>query len=272
MFSRYTGRAWDEQFLPRLTHEEVEALDKEDALVVLPIGAVEQHGSHLPVATDMLIGEASITKAFEALPPNSNIWLIPPLSYGKSNEHIDYSGTVTLSAKTLQAVLEDIGASLHRSGFRKLVLYNSHGGNVDLLNMMAREIHVETGMAVFVTSSGSPNVTDLFTEKELKWGIHGGDVETSMVMATKPDWVHMNRAVCEFPPLEDGGTIGLAGAKVRLAWKINELTDGGTAGDATLASAEKGMAVIDRSAVEMAEALLEMARFQIGERTKERTS
>lgn len=263
MFTRYEGKAWDEHFLPRLTYQEVKALKKGDALVVLPIGAVEQHGAHLPVATDMLIGEASITKAFEALTPGSNIWLIPPLSYGKSNEHIDFPGTLTLTAKTLQAVLEDIGDSLARSGFKKLALYNSHGGNVDLLNVMAREIHVKTGMTVFVTSSGTGNVKDVFSEEELKWGIHGGDVETSMVMAMKPEWVHMDKAVCEFPPLRDTKHIGLIGAKARLAWKVNELSYGGTAGDATKAASEKGDTVYLRSAEEMAEALEEMAAFEM---------
>lgn len=263
MFTRYVGKAWDDHFLPRLTYQEVKALDKEDALVVLPIGAVEQHGAHLPVATDMLIGEASITKTFEALSRGNNIWLIPPLAYGKSNEHIDFPGTLTLTSSTLQAVLEDIGDSLARSGFQKLVLFNSHGGNLDLLQVMAREIHVKTGMAVFVTSSGTSNIKDVFTEEELKWGIHGGDVETSMVMAMKPGWVHMDKAVCEFPPLKNTKYIGLAGAKVRLAWKVNELSVGGTAGDATKATPEKGNVVYARSAEEMAEALEEMAAFDL---------
>ncbi|PYZ94756.1 creatininase [Salipaludibacillus keqinensis] len=262
MFTRFEGKAWEEKFLPRLSYKEVEELNKEDALIILPIGAVEQHGSHLPLMTDSLISEASITKTMEHVAPDSNIWLIPPLSYGKSNEHVDFPGTISLSSTHLQGIILDIARSLSRSGFRRLVLYNSHGGNVDLLNMVAREIHIETDMMVFITSSGSSNIGDIFTEEELEWGIHGGDVETSMVMAVKPSWVHEELRTSEFPPIKDHAYLSLKN-KVRVAWKINDLSKGGTAGDATKATAEKGEIVLLRSAEEMAEALEEMATFEI---------
>ncbi|WP_416148675.1 creatininase family protein [Salipaludibacillus sp. HK11] len=262
LFTRYEGNAWEEYFLPRLSFKEVQEMDKENALIVLPIGAVEQHGSHLPLMTDSLIGEASITKTMEYLTPDSNIWLIPPLSYGKSNEHLDFPGTISLSSANLQGVIIDIARSLSRSGFRRLVLFNSHGGNIDLLNMVAREIHIETEMMVFITSSGSADKSDIFTEEELKWGIHGGDVETSMIMAVKPSWVREEYLTAEFPPLKEFDYLSLKG-KVRIAWKINDLSKSGIAGNATKATPKKGEIVFIRSAEEMAIALKEMAEFEI---------
>lgn len=267
MFMRYEGKAWEEHFLPRLTYKQVQEMDKENALIILPIGAVEQHGSHLPLMTDALIGEASIARTMEYVAPESNIWLIPPLAYGKSNEHLDFPGTITLSASNLQNVIIDIARSLNRSGFRRLLLYNSHGGNLDLLNMTAREIHIETGMMVFITSSGSENISDMFSEEELEWGIHGGDVETSMVMAVKPEWVRQEFLTKEFPPLKNFKYVSLK-KKVRVAWKINDISMSGIAGDSTKASPEKGEVVFTRSAEEMAKAMEEICAFEVDQLEK----
>lgn len=105
--------------------------------------------------------------------------------------------------------------------------------------MVAREIHIETGMMVFITSSGSADTTDVFSEEELKWGIHGGEVETSVIMAVKPSWVREDYLTAEFPPLKDFNYLSLK-SKVRVAWKINDLSKSGIAGDATKATPEKG--------------------------------
>src|SRR5690606_19187439 len=138
-FLRYEGKAWNERFLPRMTFQQVEQLAKEDAVVILPIGSVEQLGPHMPLMTDALIGEALLTQAFEMLPQEAPLWLLPPIAYGKSNEHIGFAGTISLSAATLEAVLKDIAQSVKNSGFRKLLLFNTHGGNVDLMNVVIRD-------------------------------------------------------------------------------------------------------------------------------------
>ena len=170
MTVRYSGKAWDTHFLPRLSKLEVAAIPKETALVVLPVGATEQHGPHLPVFTDTLIGEGFMTATFNHLPDDANIWLLPALPYGKSTEHMNHPGTITLSAQTLMAVLLDIAMSLKRSGFQKLAFYNTHGGNVDVLDMMGREIRVATGLAVFNLNFGSHNTSEgIISSREKIW-------------------------------------------------------------------------------------------------------
>lgn len=122
-----------ERFLPYLTTEDVRALDKERAAVVLVIGAIEQHGPHLPTGTDLALGASILTLAVERLDPSVQLWVLPPLAYGRSVEHEGFAGTVTLSQETLSAIVHDIASSVARSGFRRLVLFNSHGGNLSVL-------------------------------------------------------------------------------------------------------------------------------------------
>ncbi|TDG00538.1 creatininase family protein [Paenibacillus piri] len=256
------GKAWDRCFFPRLSKLEVEQLRKDDALMVLPVGAVEQHGPHLPVFTDTLISETVLTEAFEQLPYDANIWLLPAVPYGKSTEHLGHPGTISLSATTLMAVVMDIAKSLRQSRFEKLVLVNTHGGNADLLNMMAREIRIETGMAVFrLDPGGLGSVDEWIAPDEKKYGIHGGDVETSLVLAAQPDWVRMELAPAEFPRFPESRFLQLRNKA--FAWVMNDLSRSGISGDASRATAEKGEAMVKRYGEHVAAALLEMARFDM---------
>lgn len=260
---RYEGKAWEERFLPRLSSLQVKELPKDDALVVLPVGAIEQHGWHLPVMTDSLIGEALLTDTLELLSEQANVWLLPPVSYGKSNEHLDFSGTFSLSSDTLLRVLLDIGESTRRNGFRRLLLFNTHGGNVDLLNVAAREIRATTGLMVFYVNPHSLEAArGVVSEEELEYGIHGGDIETSMVMAVKPDWVRPELAISEIPNVAGLDYLTLEGS-IRFAWVMSDISRTGIAGDATLATAEKGKLILDRSAAELAKAMEELCRFDI---------
>ncbi|UOQ49906.1 creatininase family protein [Gracilibacillus caseinilyticus] len=267
--TRYQGEAFEKRFLPRLTTEEVKQLSKEDALVVLPIGAVEQHGPHMPIYTDTLIAEGVLTEAFQHFSEGDNIWLLPPIPYGKSTEHLKMAGTMTLSASTLQAVVMDIAKSVSESGFNRLVLFNSHGGNHDLLNMVSREIRIETGMMVFrLNSSDGSLVADLVPEEERVFGIHGGDVETSMVLDMKENWVHPALSPKEFVGLpEDNKHLYLKGS-CYFAWVIHDISETGMAGDATQATKEKGGEINRRSAQYVAEALIEMSKFNIDQLQK----
>lgn len=265
MFKRYEGVAWEESFLPRLSSPEIKALPKENALVILPVGAVEQHGPHMPVMTDALIGEAVLTRTLEQLPKESNIWLLPPLAYGKSNEHLDFAGTISLSASTLLNVLLDIAASLKRSGFRRLLLLNTHGGNMDLLYVAAREIRILTDLMVFYISPGSlVDISDLCSEEEREYGIHAGDYETSLVMAVKPNWVHPDRRVKEIPDVAGYQYLTLEG-KIRFAWTMSDISESGVSGDATQATAEKGEIILRRIASKLARALQEISTFEIAD-------
>lgn len=266
MFQRYEGSAWEERFLPRLTSRQVKELPKEEALVILPLGAVEQHGDHLPVMTDALIGEATLTQALEKIDevePGAQIWMLPPISYGKSIEHLGRAGTISLSASTLQSVVMDIAQSLKISGFRRLLLFNTHGGNTDLLNVAAREIRIATGMTVFHLGPGSLNVAeDLLTAEEREYGIHGGDYETSVVMAIKPNWVQEQWRVAEFPSMSDYEFLTLEG-KIRFAWVMDDISASGIAGDATRATKEKGEIIQARVTDILAKAFVELSKFEI---------
>lgn len=263
MFSRYEGLTWEKRFLPRLTRKQIGELPKEKALVILSIGAVEQHGDHMPVMTDALIGEATLTGAVEKLGEDEQVWIIPPIAYGKSNEHIGIPGTIALSASTLAAMVTDIARSLQASGFRRLLLFNTHGGNMDLLNVVAREIRISTGMMVFYLSPGSLNAAaDLMPPEELEFGIHGGDYETSIVMHLKPDWVQEEYRVCEMPRMERYNYLTLE-SKIRFAWKMNDISKSGILGDATAATKEKGALIQERVTDLLAEAFAELSRFEI---------
>ncbi|MGG3643838.1 creatininase family protein [Bacillus gobiensis] len=260
--SRYQGIAFEKRFLPRLTTMQIKEMPKEDALLVLPIGATEQHGPHLPVYTDTLLGEGLLNLAFTHL-ENENVWLLPPIPYGKSNEHFGLAGTITLSAATLQAVVMDIAKSVSESGFKKIVLFNSHGGNHDLLNMMAREIRIETGLMVFRLNSTAFDVTsEVISEKEQKFGIHGGEVETSMVLDLKESWVQMKYSTREFPKLDEDSSIYLKGG-CYFAWLTNDISESGIAGDASLGTKQKGEQFNEKLGIKIAKVLLEMSHFDL---------
>jgi creatinine amidohydrolase len=261
MEKRYSGKAWNENFLPRLTTKEMSQLPKDDAMVVLPIGATEQHGAHLPVFTDTILAETVIAKTFEYLPEKSNIWTLPVLPFSKSNEHSNWSGTITLSFQTMQNVLMDIAKSLNRSGFNRLVIFNTHGGNGDLIKMMAREIRLETGMQVFYLFIGAlPLDPDLFSEREIKYGIHGGDFETSLLLHSYPEWVHMELADSDFSSSIENAAY-LKYQQGNVSWIIDDISASGICGDARNAQPEKGEATYLLQAQLMAKMLLEMGSF-----------
>ena len=263
MMHQYEGTAWEEHFLPRLTSRKIAEMPKERALVILPVGAVEQHGPHLPIYTDTLVGEATLAQALGHVSLETEIWVLPPVCYGKSNEHAGLPGTISLSAATLHGIVMDIAESLRTSGFKKLLLFNTHGGNVDLLNTAAREIRIRTGLTVFYLSPSSLNVAaDLLEAEELKFGIHGGDYETSVVLAIKPEWVDMKLAPNEIPVMSGYEFLTLEG-KIRFAWKISDISASGVVGNATVATADKGRIIQERTVAILAKALSELCSFEI---------
>ncbi|MCP3760944.1 creatininase family protein [Domibacillus sp. A3M-37] len=255
-------KAWQEFFLPRLTTTDIQNLDKKKGVVVLPVGAVEQHGPHLPVYTDTLIAEGMLNRIFEHIEPEDNVWLLPPIPYGKSNEHFGKPGVMTLSAHTLGQVVLDIGKSVKASGFRRLVLFNTHGGNLDLLNMMAREIRIETGLMVFRMNvmDFKGELEDLYSKEELQYGIHGGDVETSMILALEESWVQMDKAPVEYYAYNQ--PVDIKGGPYA-AWLIDDLSASGISGEAALATKEKGIQTIDRLSRKMAGTLQEISSFEM---------
>ncbi|WP_261164308.1 creatininase family protein [Microbacterium sp. Marseille-Q6965] len=250
--------------LAELSTAQIAAIDKRDAVVVQPIGAIEQHGPHLPVLTDALTAETIAERAVASLGPDSNVWLLPTLSYGKSSEHLGRAGTIAMSASTLIAVCLDLGRSLAASGFRKLVFVNGHGGQPNLLDMVARDIRIETGLEVFPLMPGRFPLPEGIEPADPHYGIHGGHIETSIVWSIRPDLVQMDQA------RKDGDVLGevYAGMKhltlegtVPTAWVTDDVSASGTIGDPTAASRETGDLIVASQVGMLAEVLEEVRAF-----------
>ena len=167
-----------------LNWKQVDALPRESTLLVLPTAAIEQHGHHLPLATDTLINNLLLGHALEKLPPEMPVYALPPVCYGKSNEHIGFPGTLSVSSNTFMAVVRDLGSSIAKASFRKLVLFNTHGGNVALVDVMARDLRAEFGLRTF-TLQGSAGVKhEGLSAQEDAYGFHAGEVETALLLAS----------------------------------------------------------------------------------------
>jgi creatinine amidohydrolase len=233
-----------ERFFPYLTWTDIQAMpDKENVVIIQPVGAIEQHGPHLPIIVDSAIAVSVIGKALSKLDPDVPAYALPPLYYGKSNEHWHFPGTITLSAQTLLAVLTEMAESIYRAGFRKLVLMNAHGGQPQVMEIVARDIHqkYEDFLVFPLFTWRVPHIAkELLTQKELEYGIHAGDAETSLLLSILPEQVKMERAVAEYPHgLPEDSLLSMEG-KLPFAWVTRDLTKSGVLGDATVATKEKG--------------------------------
>ena len=232
------------RFFPYLTWTEVQAMpDKANVVLIQPVGAIEQHGPHLPLIVDAAIGVAVLGKALQKLPPEIPAYALPTLYYGKSSEHLHFPGTITLSAATLLATLMEIADSVYRAGFRKFVLMNSHGGQPQVMEIAARDIHVkyEDLMVFPLFTWRVPHITkELLTPKEAQLGIHAGDAETSLMLSVLPEQVKMAAAVAEYPQgLPKDSLLSMEG-KLPFAWVTGDLSKSGVIGDPTVATKEKG--------------------------------
>jgi creatinine amidohydrolase len=220
---------------------EFAGLDGGTTIAILPVAAIEQHGPHLPVGTDTLIAEGMLEAVRRSCPHELNLLILPVQAVGKSNEHIWARGTLTLTAETALRAWVEIGRSVARAGLRKIIIANSHGGNTDLVSILARELRVELGMMAVKYAWGNPGLPPgLYSEREQRFGIHGGDVETSLMLAFMPQTVDIARAE-DFRSTAEGAAIPPIGATA-LGWVSRDLNPSGAVGEAHLASAEKGRA------------------------------
>ena len=216
------------------------ALDPDRTIVVLPTAAIEQHGPHLPVGTDTLIAEGMLAAVRAACPDDLDLVILPVQTVGKSNEHLWAAGTVTLSAETALRAWTEIGLSVARAGLRKLVIVNSHGGNLDLVSILSRELRVQAGMLAVKTqwmSFGAPE--GMFSAQEEQFGIHGGDRETSLMLAFRPETVDMTKAQ-DFRSTAEESAISPIGP-TSYGWIASDLSQHGVVGEAHLGSADKGI-------------------------------
>lgn len=239
--------------------------NKQNVVILQPAGAIEQHGPHLPLVVDAAIATGVIGKALAELPDTVPAYALPPLYYGKSNEHWHFPGTITLSAQTLRQVLMETAESLYRAGFRKLVWINAHGGQPQVFEMAARDLHQQYDdlmvFPLFVWQA--PNQAQaLIDPKELEFGIHAGDAETSLMLSLLPEQVQMEKAVCEYPQgLPEESLLSMEGA-LPFAWVTRDLTRSGVLGDATVATQDKGDRLLQSLIAGWIQVIRDVHRFQ----------
>jgi creatinine amidohydrolase len=238
-----------------------------DTVAILPVGAIEQHGPHLPVFVDSCINQGLLDLAIKRAPKESRMLALPIQSVGKSDEHISFPGTLTISAATLIDLLVALGRSVHRAGVRRLVLLNSHGGQPQILDIVARSLRIELGM--FVVNAawyalGMP--AGLFSAHECTHGIHGGEIETSLMLHLRPDLVDMTLAenfvsqretmMADFRRLTPEGATSFG-------WQIEDLNSAGACGNAAAADAERGRLLADHVVSAFLALIEEVQRYPV---------
>jgi creatinine amidohydrolase len=261
-----TARALPSRFWADLCTTDFAALDAERTVAVLPVAAIEQHGPHLPLSVDAVLADGVVAAALPHLPLEAPVLVLPTQAVGYSPEHTGFAGTLSLSTSTIVGLWTDIGASVARAGVRKLVLFNSHGGQVSVMDIVARELRMAHGMMVWSTSwYGLPlgdAVTGLFPPREHRFGVHAGDIETSMMLALAPARVDMSRAR-DFGSASEARARTQAilgdGKSAKLGWAMQDYNPEGAAGNAAAATAEKGRALLEAAGARLAELLLEVS-------------
>ena len=236
-------------------------------IAVLPLAATEQHGPHLPAGTDIMIGEAYLARVRELLPATAPVTFLPLQPVGISTEHADYPGTLTLPTEAALKSWTALGESVARSGIKKLVMVTSHGGNAAAMTLVAQDLRAQRGLFVVTTSWSRFGAPDgLFSAEELRHGIHGGAVETSIMLARYPHTVR-KEAIADFRPssiaIEKDHRWLSTQRPAPFAWQAQDLHASGAAGDATKASAAKGEKLLDHGARAFCELLAEADKFDV---------
>ena len=234
-------------------------------IAVLPLAATEQHGPHLPLETDVLIGEAYLARVRELLPDAIPVTFLPLQRIGISTEHIDFPGTLTLPTDVALRDWIALGESVARAGLRKLVMVTSHGGNSAAMTLVAQDLRAQHGLLVVTTSWSRLSAAEgLFSAEELRHGIHGGAAETSIMLARYPHTVR-NEAIEDFRPtsiaMEKEYRWLSTQRPAPFAWQAQDLHQSGAIGDATQASAEKGEQLLDHGARAFCELLADVDKF-----------
>jgi creatinine amidohydrolase len=252
-----------------LTTADIESLDPERTVVVLPVAATEQHGPHLPLGTDALINRGIVAATLAARADNEPaLVILPALEIGSSDEHRDFAGTLSIPAERLLAVWIDIGLAVARAGLRKLVILNTHGGQRGLVDIAALRLRVDCGLLTVRCSYFAFGAPDgLFDAAEWAHGIHGGEVETSLMLHLHPELVRQDR-------LENFAGLGqrLAASErwlgvekpVGIGWKAQDLNPQGVVGNAAAADPVRGAAYLAHIVTGLNELLREVAMAPIG--------
>jgi creatinine amidohydrolase len=238
-----------------------------DTVAVLPLAATEQHGPHLPVSVDTTLNQGVLGAALDRLPADFPVLVLPTQAVGCSVEHTRFPGTLTGSPETLLALWTEIGLCVARAGVKRLVLLNTHGGNQQIMEILARRLRIEAGLFAVAANPGRMgNPPGLVHPDEDRYGIHAGLVETSLMLALAPELVRMERAR-DFRSAW-AGTANAAphlapGSGASIAWQAQDLHPSGAVGDAAAATAEAGATILDFTATRLAALLGEVRRFDI---------
>jgi creatinine amidohydrolase len=259
-------------FWSDLNTHDFAGMDKSRAVAVLPLAATEQHGPHLPLSVDTDIVNAVIARSVSVLQiqaPSLPVYFLPTQAVGLSPEHAAFAGTLTLKPETLIRLWTDIAESVKAAGIHKLVLFNAHGGHVGAMDVVARDLRARLGMLVYSVNWYQLPLLDvegrdlnaLFSDHEHRFGVHAGDVETSVMLALKPHAVRMDKAqnfkstseqrAAKFPILGNGKS-------AKLAWQMQDYNAMGAAGNAAAANVEKGQAMLAAAGQSLAQLFIEI--------------
>ena len=260
------------RFWAELSTADFEQLDRARAIAVLPVAATEQHGPHLPLSVDTDLVEGVVAAALPALASDLPVLFLPTQAVGLSPEHARFPGTLTLRAETVIRLWTEIGESVAAAGVKKLVLFNAHGGQVSVMDIVARDLRARLGMLVYSVSwfnlplldAQGADVSARFSAQEHRFGIHAGEIETSMMLALRPGRVRMPLAqdfqskaqarAARFPILGNGRS-------AKLGWQMQDYHPAGAVGNAAAATAEKGRALVDAAGRALADLLAEIDRL-----------
>ncbi len=249
-----------------LTTEDFFSFSPDRTVVVMPVGSIEQHGPHLPVSVDTLIVDGVLKEMLKNVPESYTALVLPTLPVGKANEHIGLNGTLSLSMETVTGLWTDVAESVFRTGLKKLMILNGHGGQSQAASIVARDLRVRhNALVVSVNWWSVRDKPTIFSEEEYTYGIHGGAEETSVMMFLHPELVRtencrnfVSNAFLQkekFPRLFSQGILH--------AWKAEDLHDSGTCGDASIASPEAGQDIVKSAAESLVDLLSEIAAFSL---------
>jgi creatinine amidohydrolase len=249
-------------------------LDVARTVAVLPVAATEQHGPHLPLSVDTDLVNGIVAAALPHLPADLPALFLPTQAVGFSPEHAGFAGTLTLKAETVLRLWTDIGESVAAGGVKKLVMFNAHGGQVSVMDLVARDLRARRSMLVYSVSwfnlpmvdAAGRDANALFSADEQRFGIHAGDIETSMMLALRPELVRPQQArdfhstaqdrAAAFPILGNGRS-------AKLGWQMQDYNPAGAVGNAAAATADKGRLVIEAAGLQLARLLQEVSRLPL---------
>jgi creatinine amidohydrolase len=243
-------------------------------IAVLPVAAIEQHGPHLPLSVDTVLVDGVVAAALSHLPTAAKVLFLPTQAVGFSPEHAGFPGTLTLKAETIIRLWTEIGESVAAAGIKKLLLFNAHGGQVSVMDLVARDLRARLDLLVYSASwfslplldAEGNDVNEVFSAEERRFGIHGGDMETSMMLALAPAQVDMTQARNFHSTAQDRARnfeILGNGKSAKLGWQMQDYNAAGAVGNAAAASVQKGQALLQAAGSSLARLLAEIERLPL---------